>query len=113
MAPNQPPDPDTDLQMLLKRLEALELANAECFLCADPIIDGHYTQEHVIPAWAQRRHNLWNQRLVLLNATDIPYRQLTVPCCDDCNRNHLRPIEDSLSQTVEHGHKAVRAIPED
>lgn len=104
-------DSDRDLQSLVRRLESLELTEAECFLCANPIIDGHYTQEHVIPAWVQRRHSLWNQRLVLLNGTDMPYRQLTVPCCDDCNRNRLRPIEDSLCQTVDVGHKAVKAIP--
>lgn len=113
MSANPPLDPDADLQKFVKRLEGLQLASAECFLCANRITDGHYTQEHVIPAWAQRRHNLWNQRLVLLNGTEIPYRQLTVPCCDDCNRNRLRAIEDSLSQTVEHGHKAVKALPQE
>jgi hypothetical protein len=107
---NSRPDPDADLQALTARLESLELTNAECFLCANPITDGRYTREHVIPAWAQRRYNLWNQRLQLLNGTEIPYRQLTVPCCDDCNRNKLRPLEDSLSQTVEAGYKAVNAL---
>jgi hypothetical protein len=113
MSANSLPDSDRDLQAFVQRLEGLELANAECFLCANPITDGCYTQEHFIPAWVQRRHNLWNQRLVLLNGTDIPYRQLTVPCCDDCNRNRLRPIEDSLSQTIDFGYRAVKAIPQE
>src|SRR5262245_49103738 len=95
MSADSPIDPDADLQALVRRLEALELANAECFLCASPIIDGLYTLEHVVPAWAQRRYNLWDQRLTLLNGTDIPYRHVTIPCCDDCNGYRLKPMEDS------------------
>lgn len=112
MSTNTPSDTDNNLQQLIERLESLELTNSECFLCARSITSGNYTQEHVIPAWAQRRHNLWNQLLVLLNGTEIPYRQLVVPCCYDCNRDHLGPIEDSLSQAVARGHKAVKAIPQ-
>jgi len=111
MLPNDPIDPDESLQSFVQRLESLEVAHSECFLCAKNITTGDYTLEHVVPAWAQHRYNLWNQRLVLLNGTDIPYRQLTVPCCDDCNRNRLRPLEDSLSQTVDVGHHAVKALP--
>jgi hypothetical protein len=112
MQTDESPDRDADLKTFIKRLESLETTSSECFLCANPITDGNYTQEHVIPVWAQRRYNLWNQHLVLLNGTDIPYRQLTVPCCDDCNGNRLHPIEDSLSQTVELGKNAVKALPQ-
>jgi hypothetical protein len=104
-------DSDADLNGLVRRLEGLELTNSECFLCANTITDGHYTLEHVIPAWAQRRYNLWDEQLVLLNGTGIPYRQLTVPCCDDCNRDCLGALEDSLSQAVEAGYRAVNALP--
>jgi hypothetical protein len=111
MSADSPIDPDADLQALVRRLEALELANAECFLCGNSITDSHYTLEHVVATWVQRRYNLWDQRLTLLNGTQIPYRQLTIPCCDDCNRNRLGPMEDSLSQTVEVSQNAVKALP--
>jgi hypothetical protein len=113
MIPHSSIDSDADLDSFVKRLECLEGSSSECFLCAKSIDDGHYTLEHVIPAWAQHRHSLWNQRLVLLNGTEIPYRQLTVPCCDDCNEIRLRSLEDSLSQTVEVGYKAVKALPKE
>lgn len=96
-----------DLQDFLEALSDFRSPREKCFLCAESLLLGNYTEEHVIPRWAQKRYNLWNQQLVLLNQTSLPYRHLTVPCCDNCNRYRLKPLEDSLSQTVEHGRKSV------
>ncbi len=96
-----------DLQNLIETLNDFRTPWEKCFLCGGSLLLGNYTEEHIIPRWAQKRYDLWNQQLVLLNQTSIPYRQLTVPCCDDCNRYRLKPIEDSLAQTVEYGRDAV------
>jgi hypothetical protein len=106
-----PPNPldDADLQALEDRLERLEVGR-ECFLCARSILSGDYTNEHVIPAWAQRRYDLQNQRLILLNDTSIRYCQMTVPCCHECNTHHLKSVEDSIAQTADEGVHAVRAL---
>lgn len=101
---------NTDLDQLLKDLENFSSAKQRCFLCGKDLILGDYTQEHIIPKWVQKRYNLWDQQLVLLNQTSIPYRLLTVPCCDDCNKYRLKPIEDSLSHTVDRGKKAVEQL---
>lgn len=108
---NDPADPlrDEYLVELLERLRRLDSAS-ECFLCGRSILSGSYTREHVIPSWAQTRYKLWNQELVLVNGTSIPYRHLVVPCCDECNGSHLGPLEDSMSATVDEGHKAVKAL---
>jgi hypothetical protein len=37
---------------------------------------------------------LWNQSIVLLNQTEIPYRLLKIPCCSECNNEHLGRLED-------------------
>src|ERR1017187_652774 len=95
---------------LQSQLEDFSDPRSQCFLCARNLTSLEATDEHVIPQWAQRRYDLWNQRLVLANGTDIPYRQLTVPCCGECNKYRLKPIEDSLSQTVEAGRDAVLAL---
>jgi hypothetical protein len=79
----------------------------QCFLCAGDLNAGAATSEHVIPVWAQRRYELWNQRLQLLNGTDLPYRSLTVPCCGDCNKYRLKPVEDSLAATADADREAV------
>jgi hypothetical protein len=82
----------------------------QCFLCAADLKTTGHTDEHVVPTWAQRRFDQWDQRVVLLNGTSIAYRQLTVPCCADCNKYRLKPIEDSLAQTVGSGRMAVLAL---
>ena len=99
-----------NLVHLLKEIEEFASAKQSCFLCGKSLLLGDYTQEHIVPRWAQRRYDLWDQQMVLLNQTCIPYRHLTVPCCDDCNKYRLKPIEDSLSQTVNMGKKAVEKL---
>lgn len=88
-------------------LANLDDPSERCFLCATRLSAENQTQEHIIPSWAQSRYKLADQRLTLLNQTQIPYRQLTVPCCDDCNRSRLRPIEDAMSSAVDEGKIAV------
>ncbi len=81
-----------------------------CFLCAEPLKSKGSTLEHIIPKWAQERYDLWNQELFLLNGSSIPYRYLTVPCCDECNSKKLQPIETLISSTVFQGAEAVREL---
>jgi hypothetical protein len=98
------------LDKLFQRLDDFQSPANSCFLCGDLINETNATSEHVIPLWAQNRYELLDQQIVLLNRTGIPYRQLTVPCCEDCNKYRLKPLEDSLSQTVEKGRAAVLSL---
>jgi hypothetical protein len=99
-----------NLEQLIKEINVFSSAKERCFLCGKSLLSGDYTQEHIVPRWAQRRYNLWNQHINLLNQTSIPYRNLTVPCCDECNQYRLKPIEDSISQTVDLGKNAVEQL---
>lgn len=81
-----------------------------CFLCGCTLTEANKTREHVIPLWAQQRYKLLDQKIILLNGTEIPYRQLTVPCCFTCNNIHLKPIEDEMSEAVLMGPEAVESI---
>lgn len=83
-----------------------------CFLCAGSLTELEPSDEHVIPKWAQKRFDLWDQQMVLLNGTSISYRHLTIPCCRDCNRNHLQPIETAVANAVAKGPAAVRELGE-
>lgn len=42
-------------------------------------------------------------RLTLINGTLIPYRNLTVPCCVECNTGFLSRIETDVQEIVERG----------
>ena len=83
-----------------------------CFLCGRQMRGSNYTDEHVFPKWLQKRFQLWNQNLILLNGTKIRYRQLKIPCCKSCNNNHLSGIENRLLKALENGPSAVRNLPE-
>ena len=96
--------------MLFDTLGERRLSDDECFLCGIDLDENNRSDEHVIPRWAQRRFNLWNQELVLLNGTSIPYRLLTIPCCETCNTGALQPLESAMATATLEGVKSVRAL---
>lgn len=98
------------LKDLIARISDFSETRNRCFLCGYSLGAGNFTEEHVIPRWVQRRHDLWNQQLTLLNGTNFSYRNLTVPCCHECNHTHLKPVEDSLAQAADVSVEAVRSI---
>ena len=51
-----------------------------CFLCGKECETK--TAEHIFPKWLQHKYDLWNKKLIVTNDTKIPYRNLTVPCCE-------------------------------
>lgn len=81
-----------------------------CFLCGCRLTKKNRTEEHVIPRWLQKKYQLYDQRLNLLNGTTIPYRNLTIPCCFSCNNLRLEPLEKRISDAVALGAGAVRAV---
>lgn len=81
-----------------------------CFLCGKHLRKKNRADEHVIPKWVQERYELWDQHLTLLNRTSMPYRQAVIPCCYDCNNQHLQPVEKVVSEAVEEGPDSVKAL---
>ena len=103
-------DDINDLMELSQGSSNRKYDSSVCFLCSRSLGKLKSTDEHVIPRWAQYRFELWDQRLTLLNYSKIPYRYLTVPCCEDCNSNQLQPIETSVASAVSQGADAVRKL---
>lgn len=92
---------------LLKAFLDHPYSEATCFLCAKELNEKNSTQEHVIPKWMQRRYDLWNQQLFLPNRTCLRYRQLTVPCCKECN-GRFGELEGRVKRAVDAGATAVK-----
>src|SRR4051794_32019108 len=86
------------------------LSDDFCYLCGESLSTGG-TLEHVFPKWLLRRHNLWNDELVLLNNTAIKYSQLTIPCCDNCNNVHLSGVENRVRTAIETGYEETVKLP--
>lgn len=84
--------------------------HSTCFLCGCRLGTRNRADEHIFPKWLLQRFDLWNRKLTLLNGTVICYRQLTIPCCRDCNTRHLAPIEDQVRKAVVKGVQAVRQL---
>jgi hypothetical protein len=88
-----------------------ELDDKCCFLCGKYLVT-ECSVEHVFPKWLLKKYNLWNQKIDLLNASTLQYRQLTIPCCEECNNQHLSRVEDEVSKSVKEGFESARKVPE-
>lgn len=86
-------------QQKLYLLSERVYSGKRCFYCGK-LLRGEHTREHVFPQWLQKRFNLRDQHLTLLNGTLIPYRQLVVPCCPTCNNVHLSGLEKRVQKLL-------------
>lgn len=96
---------------LFRAVECQSFGRFRCFLCGRRLGTANRADEHVFPKWLLHRYNLWNSQLGLINGTGIPYRKLTIPCCNTCNNDHLGALETRVEQAVAQGPDAVRALP--
>jgi hypothetical protein len=92
------------------RYRDMAVDHDHCFLCGSLLSADTRTEEHVFPRWLQRRFNLWDERLTLMNRTTIRYRGLTIPCCRSCNTQWLSRVETEVSAAFESGYAAVRKL---
>jgi hypothetical protein len=60
-----------------------------CIFCNNNAL----TKEHIIPQWIQKSYSLSDLKVRLWNGTFIPYKQITIPACQDCNGNVLSRLE--------------------
>jgi hypothetical protein len=82
-----------------------------CFLCGEQVSgQADETKEHVFPRWMQNDFKLWDQKLNLQNRSTIPYRKVTIACCEDCNGRVLGPLESEISTAFRAGPHAVRQL---
>jgi hypothetical protein len=88
----------------------MAFSNDRCFLCGITLTGENRSDEHVVPAWVQREFALSNERIVLLNGTTMPYRQLKVPCCVSCNEKYLAPIEARIADAYRAGRAGFAAL---
>ncbi|MET3705874.1 hypothetical protein ABIB17_000473 [Arthrobacter sp. UYEF6] len=85
-------------------------SESECFLCLTPLTPDNLTREHIFPKWLLKRHHLWDKSMTLMNGTLIKYRQLTIPCCLECNGTHLSQMENEVRTAFDAGYQAVKEM---
>ena len=90
----------------------MQFDDQHCFLCGLGLDEGLRSDEHVFPKWLQERYGLWNKTIRLINGTHIPYRQLVIPCCANCNTGPLSALERKIEAAVAQGHKVFSQLDE-
>lgn len=85
----------------------------KCFLCGQPLNNQNKTKEHIFPKWLQNKFDLWDKSLSLLNGTIIKYKNLTIPCCKNCNEIMSAKIEKPMQEAVENGCDYLKNINQD
>lgn len=88
----------------------MQFTDYQCFLCGKFLNKDNGTREHVIPRWLLGQFDLFDERLTLFNRTLIPYRQVTIPCCNECNSVYLSRIEAIMEAAIKRGADEVRKI---
>lgn len=89
------------LELTDRAISQASIAAKRCFACGGASTSG--SGEHVIPKWLQNECCLFDERLTLQNGTYIPYRNLTVPCCIDCNTGFLSSVESAVQPLFHRG----------
>lgn len=100
----------TELSGIFKEIEEHTYTSDKCFLCGCLLTTENKTVEHVIPKWIQNRFNLWDEKISLLNGTLLPYRNLIIPCCRNCNNRHLQPFERKISKSFNEGYDSFKQL---
>jgi hypothetical protein len=100
----------TELTGIFKDIEEHTYTADKCFLCGCKLSPDNQTLEHVVPKWIQKRFNLWDQKIHLLNGTTLPYRNLTIPCCFQCNNRFLEPFERKILKAFNGGFQAFQQL---
>lgn len=75
-----------------------------CFVCGCLLDNNNKSEEHIYPKWLQRKFDLWNQELILLNRSKISYKNLKIPCCKNCNNIMSKKLEMPIEQAVSKGY---------
>lgn len=81
-----------------------------CFLCGTVLTASNRTVEHVFPRWLQDAFDLRDRTIHLLNGTLIPYRNLVISCCKQCNGIHLSQLENRVKNILLDEEKSLNEI---
>ena len=86
-----------------KVLENRSFDRRHCFLCGVRLNSKNSSREHIFPKFLLNRFKLWEQRLTLVNGTEIAYRKVVIPCCKTCNNKYIGRIDKKIAQAVKGG----------
>lgn len=78
-----------------------------CFVCGAAPDSKPFNDEHILPRWLLRRHNLFEREITLPNGNSYRYGRYKIPCCEECNTFMGRNVEEPVRTLLASGHQAV------
>jgi len=92
-----------DVDRFIKKIVKSE----NCFICGAVPGSKQFNNEHILPAWLQRKLKLSNHKITLPNGILFPYSKYKIPCCEQCNSEMGEQIEKPIQALIEGGAEAV------
>jgi hypothetical protein len=82
-----------------------------CFICGAMPGEKEFNNEHIIPNWILRKHQLHNKEIHVTDKRSVKYSSYTVPCCKECNEDLGRLLEKPVNELLKNPYREVaRAI---
>ncbi|WP_181306655.1 hypothetical protein [Rufibacter sp. XAAS-G3-1] len=88
--------------------EGMRFGNHICFLCGTTISADQQTP--VFPAWLMEEYGFAHEPLRLLDQSVVTYQDLKIPCCHQCQTQHLQPLEEKVQKALAQGVTGIRAL---
>ncbi|TGE27466.1 hypothetical protein [Hymenobacter metallicola] len=82
-----------------------------CFLCGTPTPQPS-NSVLVFAEWLLERYQLADLQIKLLDQSVLAYPELRMPCCAECQQQHVEPLEQTVARAVQAGPQALRALDE-
>ncbi|MBC3540518.1 hypothetical protein ACFSC6_11570 [Rufibacter sediminis] len=88
--------------------EGMRFGNHICFLCGTTVTPEQKTP--VFPTWLMEEYGFAQEPLRLLDQSVVTYQELHIPCCTQCQTQHLQPLEDKVQEAASQGLAGLRAL---
>lgn len=79
-----------------------------CFVCGRTVADVAFNDEHIVPNWVLRAFDLHSLKITLPNGNPTLYGNYKIPCCEPCNSEMSRVIEQDMARLVKSGPGAIQ-----
>ena len=88
--------------------EAMRFGDHICFLCGTQV--PVHQQTNVFPVWLMDDYGFGQQSLRLLDQSVVAYQDLKIPCCANCQTQHLQPLETEVQAALQNGVAGLRGL---
>lgn len=95
------------LQFSVERFVKEVVSGSVCFVCGVQVGSEPFNDEHVIPEWLLRRHDLFSREITLPSRSRVRYDRYKVPCCENCNTRLGDLLERPVSEAFRGGPSRV------